>query len=119
MMPVNKKYNIDTLLDACRNYQSVTGRRISFEYALIGGVNDTDEDADLLVRKLKGIMHHINLIPVNRIENGVYYPPDIEIVERFCKKLNDKGSNSTVRRTLGADISASCGQLKSRFDKER
>lgn len=119
MMPVNKKYNVDELLDACRFYQSVTGRRISFEYALIAGVNDTDADVNLLVDKLKGIMHHVNIIPVNRIENGIYYPPNIDAVERFCKKLNNKGSNSTIRRTLGADISASCGQLKSRFDKER
>ena len=119
MMPVNKKYNIDELLTACKYYQSITGRRISFEYALISGVNDTDEDADLLVKKLKGIMHHINLIPVNRIENGIYYPPDIKAVEKFCDKLNNKGSVSTVRRTLGSDISASCGQLKSKYDRKR
>lgn len=119
MMPVNRKYKVDELLDACRYYQSVTGRRISFEYALISGVNDTDQDAELLVKKLRGIMHHINLIPVNRIEHGVYYPPDLNAVDKFCKKLNNLGSNSTIRRTLGSDISASCGQLKSKYDKER
>ncbi len=119
MMPINKKYNISQLLDACKSYQSKTGRRISFEYALISGVNDTAEDAEMLVKNLNGIMHHINIIPVNKIENGVYCPPDIKAVDKFCKKLNTLGSNSTVRRTLGSDISASCGQLRSKYDKER
>ena len=119
MMPVNKKYSVDELIEACKFYQSVTGRRISFEYALISGVNDTNDDVNALVGKLRGIMHHINIIPVNRIENGVYYPPDVKAVDEFCSKLIKKGSNSTVRRTLGSDISASCGQLKSKYDKKR
>lgn len=119
MMPINKKYSIDELLDACKKYQSVTGRRISFEYALISGVNDTEEDAITLVSKLRGIMYHINLIPVNKIENGLFSPPNLIAVDKFCKKLISLGAVATVRRTLGSDISASCGQLKSKYDKER
>ena len=112
-------YSIDELLDACKKYQSVTGRRISFEYALISGVNDTEEDAITLVSKLRGIMYHINLIPVNKIENGLFSPPNLIAVDKFCKKLISLGAVATVRRTLGSDISASCGQLKSKYDKER
>lgn len=119
MMPINKKYNIDKLLDACRTYQSVTGRRISFEYALIAGVNDSNDDAKMLIHKLKNIMYHINLIPVNKIEKGVFSPPDIKAVEKFCNTLASMGAVCTVRRTLGSDISASCGQLKSKYEKER
>lgn len=119
MMPVNKKYNIDTVLDACRYYQSKTGRRICFEYSLINGVNDSYRDAEKLFRILSGIMYHINLIPVNKIENGVFTPPDMSSVDSFCKKLISMGASVTVRRTLGSDISASCGQLRSKYEKER
>ena len=119
MMPVNRKYNIDKLLGACRKYQAITGRRISFEYALIAGVNDSYDDAKTLIHKLKGIMCHINLIPVNKIEKGVFSPPDISAVEKFNYTLTSLGAVCTVRRTLGSDISASCGQLKSKYEKER
>ena len=115
MMPVNKKYNVEKLIDACKQYQSVTGRRISFEYSLVSGVNDTDNDAIQLFNTLKGLLYHINLIPINRIENGSYYPPDFKKVEHFCNTLNKMGATCTVRRTLGSDISASCGQLRSKY----
>lgn len=118
MMPINKKYPIEKLIEACRKYQSVTGRRISFEYSLISGVNDSENDAKKLIHLLKGLLYHVNLIPVNRIENGKYYPPDMKTVEKFCNLLNNMGAACTVRRTLGSDISASCGQLKSKYDSE-
>lgn len=117
MMPVNRKYSIEKLIDACKFYQSVTGRRISFEYSLIAGVNDSEADAHRLLKILNGIMYHINVIPVNRIENGTYFPPDTRVVEHFCNMLTKLGATCTVRRTLGADISASCGQLRSKYDK--
>ena len=114
MMPINKKYGIKQLLKACADYQKVTGRRISYEYTLVDGVNDTAACAGPLIRLLKGTLCHINLIPVNKIENGIYNPTTRENVLRFQKLLTDGGLNATIRRTLGADISASCGQLRSK-----
>ncbi len=114
MMRVNNKWNIDALLDACREYQKKTTRRISFEYALIDGVNDTSECADELARKLKGIMCHINLIPVNPVKENGNRSPDRNKILKFQERLIKKGLNATVRRTLGADINASCGQLRRR-----
>ena len=119
MMPVNKKYNIQTLLKACRYYQSVTGRRIVFEYSIIDGVNNSYEDAKRLFETLSGIMYHINLIPVNKIENGKFSAPDKKSIEHFCGLLVGMGASCTVRRTLGSDISASCGQLRSKYERER
>ncbi len=113
MMPINKKYNINQLLSACKEYQATTGRRISYEYTLVRGVNDSYRCADQLIRLLKGSLCHINLIPVNKIDNGQYDPTEREAVLRFQKRLTDGGLNATVRRTLGADIAASCGQLRS------
>lgn len=112
MMPVNKKWNIDSLLKACREYQQVTTRRISFEYALISGVNDSKECADKLARKLSGIMCHINLIPANPVKENDFKKPDRKNIMLFKSYLEAKGMTVTVRRTLGADISASCGQLR-------
>ena len=112
MMRVNKKWNIDSLLNACREYQKKTTRRISFEYALIDGVNDTKECADELARKLKGIMCHINLIPVNPVKENSNKSPTKTKIIKFKEWLTEKGLNATVRRTLGADINASCGQLR-------
>ncbi len=112
MMKVNKRWNIDTLLNACRDYQKVTTRRISFEYALIEGVNDTDECARLLAHKLKGIMCHVNLIPANPVKENSFKKPDRNKILHFQKRLTDLGVNATVRRTLGSDIDASCGQLR-------
>ena len=112
MMPINKRWSIEELLKACREYQKVTTRRISFEYALIEGVNDSEECADRLSKILKGIMCHINLIPVNPVKENSNKSPDKNKILKFQKRLNEKGLNTTVRRTLGADINASCGQLR-------
>ena len=119
MMRVNKKWNIDSLLKACRDYQKVTTRRISFEYALISGVNDTDECADELARKLKGIMCHVNLIPANPVKENSFKKPDTSKILRFKERLIYNGINATVRRTLGADIDASCGQLRRKAKEVR
>ena len=110
MMPINKKWNVVELISACRDYFNCTGRRISFEYALIKGVNDSRECADELIRLLKGLVCHINLIPVNKVKENNYEKSDR--VREFCNYLNQNGMNATVRRTLGSDISASCGQLR-------
>ena len=114
IMPVNKKWNINELLSACRDYQKITTRRISFEYALIDGVNDGDEYADKLAQILKGIMCHINLIPANPVKENSFKKPDKNKILHFKQQLISRGLNATVRRTLGADIDASCGQLRRR-----
>jgi 23S rRNA (adenine2503-C2)-methyltransferase len=114
MMRVNKKWNVDALLKACRDYQKVTTRRISFEYALIDGVNDSKECAEELARKLKGIMCHVNLIPANPVKENSFKKPDKNKIFKFQQELISLGINATVRRTLGADIDASCGQLRQR-----
>lgn len=118
MMRVNKKWNIAELLKVCRYYQSVTGRRISFEYAMIKGLNDTDECAAELARILKGIMCHVNLIPVNPVKENSYEKSDRKALMKFCDKLNGLHINTTVRRTLGGDINASCGQLRRKSTKK-
>lgn len=117
-MPVNKKWNIDSLLRACREYQKVTTRRISFEYALIEGVNDSNDNARELAKRLKGIMCHVNLIPANPVKENTFKKPDRKAIMAFQKKLEDLGVNATIRRTLGADIDASCGQLKKKTKEE-
>lgn len=115
IMPVNKKYPIDELLKACRDYIEKTGRRISFEYAVIHGVNDSAEDAETLIRLLKGINCHVNLIPVNQIKER-NYRSDKNTLHRFLAALEKGGLNATVRRTLGADIDAACGQLRREYE---
>ncbi len=112
IMPVNRKYPLDTLIDACRRYYSKTGRRISFEYALISGVNDSREEADKLGELLKGMGAHVNLIPVNPVKERHFEKPDKARTEAFVKYLEQKGIVATVRRRLGADIEAACGQLR-------
>ena len=114
IMRVNRKWNIDELLKACKEYQAVTTRRFSFEYALIDGVNDSDECAAELAKRLKGIMCHINLIPANPVKENSFKKPDRNKIIHFKDLLIKKGVNATVRRTLGADIDASCGQLRKR-----
>lgn len=114
VMPVNRKWNIDALLKACKEYQNKTTRRISFEYALIEGVNDSKECAEELAKKLKGIMCHVNLIPANPVKENSFKKPDKNKIFRFQQELVSLGINATVRRTLGADIEASCGQLRQR-----
>lgn len=112
MMPVNKKWNVDTLLDACRAYADKTHRRISFEYAMVSGVNDSDECAAILAKKLKGILCHINLIPVNEVKETGCVRSSKARISAFSAVLEKSGFTVTVRRELGSDINASCGQLR-------
>ena len=119
VMPVNRAYPIEELLDACRRYYDATGRRIHFEYAMIDGVNDTPECAKELLRRLKGLGAHVNLIPLNHVEESPLKPSSKEAVARFQKILEDGGVTATVRRTLGGDIDASCGQLRRKYQREK
>lgn len=112
IMPVNNKYNIQSLLNACRDYQKKCGRRISFEYAIINGVNDSQAHARELADILKGIMCHVNIIPVNSVDETNFVKPNREKINKFCSVLESKGITATVRRELGSDINASCGQLR-------
>ena len=116
-MPVNHRWNIDTLLKACRDYAAATSRRISFEYAMISGVNDSDECARLLAGKLRGMLCHVNLIPVNEVDGTGCKKSSPQRLERFRQLLEQSGITVTVRRTLGSDINASCGQLRIRHEK--
>ncbi len=111
-MPVNSKYDIDELLKSCRYYAKVTGRRISFEYAMIKGVNDSDANAMELADRLKGILCHVNLIPVNNVRETNFVKSSVERQKKFIDILASRGITATVRRTLGSDINASCGQLR-------
>lgn len=120
IMPVNNKYPVEVLIDACKRYIKKTGRRISFEYSLIAGVNDSEREATELARLLKGMLCHINLIPINKVEERQYRKGTRESVRRFQNKLTELGMNATVRRELGSDISASCGQLRKKvMDEEK
>ena len=118
IMPINRRYNVQTLLTACRNYFEKTGRRISFEYAMIRDVNDTPEMAQLLIKRLKGIAAHVNLIPLNDIEESPLKPSLPGVVRTFQQTLEAHGIPATVRRTLGSDINASCGQLRRQYEKQ-
>lgn len=111
-MPINNKWKIDELLKACKDYIKKTGRRISFEYALIEDVNDSENHAKELAKKLKGMLCHLNLIPANPVKENDFKMPNRQKVEHFCETMNRLGINTTVRRTLGSDIDASCGQLR-------
>ncbi len=119
IMPVNRAYPMDTLLAACRRYYAATSRRIHFEYAMIDGVNDREQDAKELLRRLKGLPAHINLIPLNHVEESPLKPSSKASVAAFQKILEDGGITATVRRTLGGDIDASCGQLRRKYNKEK
>ena len=119
IMPVNKAYSTEQLLEACRDYYTQTGRRISFEYAMIDGVNDTPQHARTLLRRLKGLPAHMNLIPLNHVEESPLKPSSHKAVMEFQKILEDGGVPATVRRTLGGDIDASCGQLRRKYTKEK
>ena len=119
MMPVNNAYNISELLDACRYYLEKTNRRISFEYALAKDNNDNIDDAKDLVKLLKGMLCHVNLIPINKIEDGKYTKSTNENIIKFRDYLNDKGIVATIRRELGSDIDAACGQLRKKNLKLR
>ena len=117
IMPVNKAYPSEELLAACRRYFDATGRRIHFEYAMIDGVNDGPEHAKELLRRLKGLPAHFNLIPLNHVEESPLKPSSKAAVANFQKILEDGGITATVRRTLGGDIDASCGQLRRKYVK--
>ena len=117
IMPVNKAYPMDVLLDACRRYYAATSRRIHFEYAMIDGVNDREQDAKELLRRLKGLPAHVNMIPLNHVEESPLKPSSRAAVAKFQKILEDGGVTATVRRTLGSDIDASCGQLRRKYLK--
>ena len=112
MMPINKKYNIEELIKACKDYIKITGRRVSFEYALAKDNNDNIEDARKLVELLKGMLCHVNLIPINKIENGNFLKSSNENIIKFRNFLNEHGIVATIRRELGTDIDAACGQLR-------
>ena len=111
IMPVNRAYNIDELMKACRYYIDRTGRRITFEYAVIDGVNSSDADADRLSALLRGMNCHVNLIPVNKVRERNYRTARSGVAD-FARQLGKRGINATVRRTLGSDIEAACGQLR-------
>ena len=117
IMPVNKAYPIDELIAACRRYYEATSRRISFEYAMINGVNDRPEDAKELLRRMKGLPAHFNLIPLNHVEESPLKPSTRQAVARFQQLLEEGGITATVRRTLGSDIDASCGQLRRKHNQ--
>ena len=112
MMPVNNRYNIEELMKACKDYIKITNKRISFEYALAKDNNDNLEDAKRLVDLLKGMLCHVNLIPINKIENGKFSKSTNENILKFRDFLNEHGIVATVRRELGSDIDAACGQLR-------
>lgn len=117
-MPINHKYDIEELLKACKYYAQTTNRRISFEYAMIKGVNDSDDCAFELANKLKGILCHVNLIPVNNVRETNFVKSSVERQKRFIDILASRGITATVRRTLGSDINASCGQLRASTKKK-
>ena len=119
IMPVNKAYPIDELLATCHRYYAATSRRIHFEYAMIDGLNDRECDAKELLRRLKGLQAHVNMIPLNHVEESPLKPSSRQAVQRFQKILEDGGIPATVRRTLGGDIDASCGQLRRKYNKEK
>ena len=110
IMPVNRAYDVEALFEACHRYFQKTGRRISFEYALIDGVNDYDWQADLIAKKIRGMPGHVNLIPLNDVVESPLKPS--KRVAAFQKRLESHGITATVRRSLGGDIDASCGQLR-------
>lgn len=118
MMPVNDAYPVEELIAACRRYQKVTGRRISFEYSMVRGVNDSPATAKELAKLIRGMGAHVNLIPINPVDGSPYSATDAENVKRFQNMLTDLGVNATVRRRLGSDISAACGQLRREAAKE-
>ena len=115
LMPVANSYELEEVLEACRYYFEQTGRRITFEYSLVGGVNDTKEDADRLSQLVRGMNCHINLIPVNPIKEREYVQSEHKDILNFKNKLEKNGINVTIRREMGRDIDGACGQLRKRF----
>ena len=119
IMPANRGRGVAALIDACEAYYQATGRRISFEYAMINGVNDTEAHAKLLAKHARRVCAHVNLIPLNHVEERPFQPSTPERLKRFIRILEDAGANVTVRRTLGGDVEASCGQLRKKAAENR
>ena len=114
-MPVANKYSIKEIIDACRYFVDKTGRRVTFEYTMIAGVNDSRECADELSALLKGLLCHVNLIPLNAVKEREHRCAERENIERFKKLLENNGVNSTIRKGMGKDIEAACGQLRRKY----
>ena len=119
LMPVANKYHLPEVLDACDTYFRETGRRVTFEYSLVHGVNDTEEDARELAELIHGINCHVNLIPVNPIKERDFVQPDGKSVQEFKNKLEKCRINVTIRREMGRDIDGACGQLRKRFSERQ
>ena len=117
IMPVNRRWNVETLLQACRAYFETTGRRVSFEYTMIDGVSDSPAQAELLAKKLQGMAAHVNMIPLNTVEESGLQCSSRQAIAEFQRILEANGVTATVRRTLGSDIDASCGQLRRKYEK--
>lgn len=117
LMPINKKYRIEELIEACKFYIKKTNRRITFEYALIKDINDHEESAHKLARLLSGMLCHVNLIPINKVEEKVFEKANKANIDRFKNVLESYGIEATVRRELGSDINAACGQLRQQYGK--
>lgn len=118
LMPVANKYEIHEVIDACRYYFEQTGRRVTFEYSLVGGVNDTDEDAKELSSLIHGMNCHVNLIPVNPIKERDYVQSNTQVIAAFKNKLERNGITATVRREMGRDIDGACGQLRRKYKQK-
>ena len=119
LMPVANKYDIHEVIDACRYYFERTGRRVTFEYSLVGGVNDTKEDAKELTELIHGMNCHVNLIPVNPIRERDYVQSNAHVIEAFKEKLERSGLTVTVRREMGRDIDGACGQLRRKYKENQ
>ena len=119
MMPANRGRGVAELIRCCEHYFAATGRRITFEYAMIDGVNDSVLQAEKLAQLARRVHAHINLIPLNHVEEREFAPSKPEAMKAFCKILEEKGANYTVRRSLGGDVDASCGQLRRKTERER
>lgn len=119
LMPVANKYEIHEVVNACKYYFEKTGRRVTFEYSLVGGVNDRDEDVKQLCALIKGMNCHVNLIPVNPIKERSFVQPDNAVTLGFKNKLEKYGINATIRREMGRDIDGACGQLRKRYSEQK
>ena len=115
LMPIAYKYNLNDVIEACRYYYEQTGRRLTFEYSLVGGVNDTEKDVQQLVSLVGGLNCHINLIPVNPIKERSYVQSNAKVIMNFKTKLEKCGINATIRREMGRDIGGACGQLRKSY----
>ena len=119
LMPANRGRGVDELMECCKRYYEKTGRRISFEYAMIDGINDTEYHARLLAKRAKQVGAHVNLIALNHVEEREFKPSTSGHMKAFMKLLEEEGVNATLRRKLGSDVDASCGQLRRRFERNR